>query len=214
MPKEPDGQAEARHPPPLPGSAVLSWRDVGYKNPIDQGSASIFQKLFFTYASAFLQRGKQNGLQVLDAGPLLSDSDRLSNLVAAYSKQFTKESSRVKNWRNSNRDLLLHSLLQSHATLMGLQSVLSLVEILFRLLSPVGLRQFIQWLRDYEDPDEAPQERYGWMWAGLLIAFQLCLLLTHHQLFFCGMRLGFLLKQQVRLLPARWCLQVHRETFL
>ena len=72
-----------------------------------------------------------------------------------------------------------------------------LLESIFRVLSTVGLRQFIRWLRDYEDPAKSPQERIGWMWACLLIGFQLGLALTHHQLFWYGMRLGFLLKQQV-----------------
>lgn len=180
--------------------AVLTWQEAAYPRSIDYDSASVLQKAFFTYASPFLERGKKSGLQVLDAGPLLSTTDRLSSLVATYSKQFANES-KLASARGSKRNALLHSLLRSHKALMIQQSGWVVLESLFRLLSPVGLRQLIRWLRAYEDPDQSPQERYGWMWAGLLIAFQLGLALTHHQLFWCGMRLGFLLKQQVFSFP-------------
>ena len=132
-------QHEAGHYHPV----VLSWQEAGYPRSVDYDSASIIKRTFFTYASPFLQRGKETGLAALDAGPLLSTTDRLSSLVASYSKQFNKQSVNASS-RRSERNVLLHSLLRSHSALMVQQLGWCSLESLFRVLSPVGLRQFIR----------------------------------------------------------------------
>lgn len=138
---------------------------------------------------------KTNHAWSFSAGPLLSDTDKLSHLVTKHSTQFEKEST-AASAKGSDHNVLLPSLLRSHTTLMLQQCGWTVLESLFRLLSPVGLRQFIMFLRAFENAEQEIEEWRGWMWACLLIGFQLGLALTHHQLFWTGMRFGFLLKQQ------------------
>lgn len=80
---------------------------------------------------------------------------------------------------------------------MLLQSCLTCSVSTFRVLSVVSFRQYIRWLRD-QDGAANKEAWYGWMWALLLIAFQLLMIFSQHQQIFFGMRLGLRLKQQVR----------------
>jgi ABC-type multidrug transport system fused ATPase/permease subunit len=194
MGKQEVAERTAHHIPEA--GTAMSWEAAGYPGSIDYDSASIISRALFTYAGPFLKRGKQNGLEVQDAGPLLSTADKLGHLEATYSKHFTKLS-HDKSFTRSGRNVFLHALLRAHAWLMLQLSTWAVLESLFRLLSPLCLRQFLHWLRDYENAEKQPQERVGWMWACLLILAQVGLALTHHQLFWYGMRFGFLLKQQV-----------------
>lgn len=175
---------------------ILSWREVGYKQPANYDEASLFSKTFFTWASPLLERGKNVGLSVEDAGPLLSGRDRVDHLVATFNEPYHKALSNVTEKGRKQRNAFLYAIFRSHLGYMLLQSAWTVLESAFRIGSPVALRQLVKWLSDYESP-KPTQDADGWMWAVLLCLFGVGLALAHHQLFWCGMRLGFQMKQQV-----------------
>ncbi len=64
-----------------------------------------------------------------------------------------------------------------------------------RVLSPLALRQFLQWLMN--DSISTLPEWQGWMWALCVSSGALALTLMHHQFFWVGMRMGYDMRQMV-----------------
>eukprot|EP00892_Ulva_mutabilis_P006809 jgi/Ulvmu1/44/UM001_0047.1 len=188
---------DSRHEPDVlhESEGILSWQEAGYKYPANYDEASIFSKTFFTWASPLLDRGKNVGLSVDDAGPLLSASDRVDHLVATFNQPYQQALSKVTPRGRKQRNAFLYAIFRSHLGYMLLQAFWTVLESAFRIGSPVALRQLVKWLSDYESP-KATDDADGWMWAVLLCLFGVGLALAHHQLFWCGMRLGFQMKQQ------------------
>jgi hypothetical protein len=175
---------------------LLSWQDAGYRRPLDYSSANIFLKATHSWASPLLIKGKAGKLGISDAGHLLSKRDRIRSLVATFTEKYDDEMSKAK--RITSRNAFMRAILRCHGQEMTLHSFWTVFESVFRLASPVALRFLVQWLKDYEDPDKDTDEGEGWLWASLLCVAGFALAASHHQLFWCGMRLGFGMKQQAR----------------
>lgn len=180
-------------------TGVQSWQDVGYKGPTNFDDSGLLGKTFFTWVSPLMERGKATGLSIEDAGPLLSARDRVDNLVARFNAPYTKELSKVSPQAKKQRNAFLYAVFRSHLGYMLLQCFWTALESAFRIGSPIALRQLVKWLSEYEDGEKDTDDAVGWMWAVLLCLFGVGLALGHHQLFWCGMRLGFKMKQQVLL---------------
>lgn len=198
--------AGSRHEPDKASQAqgVLSWQDAGYNGPTNFDQSGILGKTFFTWVSPLMERGKKTGLCAEDAGPLLSARDRVDRLVATFEAPYRKELSKVPAKAKKQRNAFLYAIFRSHLGYMLQQSFWTVLESGFRIGSPVALRQLVKWLSDYEDEETDTDDRDGWLWAVLLCLFGVGLALAHHQLFWCGMRLGFQMKQQVQ----------HHDSFL
>ena len=179
---------------------ILSWQEAGYKLPVNYDEASIFSKTWFTWASPLLERGKNAGLAVEDAGPLLSARDRVDHLVAAFNAPYHKALSKDNQKGRKQRNAFMYAIVHAHLGYMLLQSFWAVMESGFRIGAPIALRQLVKWLREYEKGANVEISE-GWMWAVLLCLFGVGLALAHHQLFWCGMRLGFQVKQQVSSVP-------------
>lgn len=190
----------SRHGPDVLEEAqgVRSWKEMGYKGPVNYDEGSLLGKTFYTWVSPLMERGKDPGLSEEDAGPLLSTRDRVDNLFAAFHAPYSKQLNRPSGKARKQRNAFLYAIFRSHLGDMLWQCFWTLLESAFRIGSPVALREFVKWLRDYEDVEQETDDADGWMWAALLCLFGVGLALAHHQLFWCGMRLGFQMKQQVR----------------
>lgn len=192
-------------------TGVQSWQDVGYKGPTNFDDSGIWGKTFFTWVSPIMERGKATGLSVEDAGPLLSARDRVDNLVSTFNAPYTRELSRTSSQAKKQRNAFLYAIVRSHLGYMLLQCFWTVLESAFRIGSPVALRQLVKWLSEYEDGEKDTDDAVGWMWAVLLCLFGVGLALGHHQLFWCGMRLGFQMKQQVLLRATGMIVNGHRR---
>lgn len=80
-----------------------------------------------------------------------------------------------------------------------MQSAWVLVETAARLLSPLALREFLRWLQSDAAAGAAAGGGLwrGWMWAVAVAAGGGSLTLIHHAFFWVGMRLGYVMRQQV-----------------
>jgi len=76
-----------------------------------------------------------------------------------------------------------------------LQYIQTPISSLCRLVSPVVLRQFLLWLQAY-GAGQNPIAWKGWGLAVLLGFGGFVMAILHHQLFFVGMRTGYLMRQQ------------------
>lgn len=68
----------------------------------------------------------------------------------------------------------------------------------FRVLTAIGFQQYLQWLQSDGERGAEGGVWYGWMWAGLLVFFQMAQVLCEHRQDWCGSRLGYRWTQQVR----------------
>jgi hypothetical protein len=182
--------------------AAGTWRALGYPRALDYDSNNLLMKLTHSWGSPLLVKGRKLPFTEADALPVLSPCDRIDAAVRRYEEHYDlhKEQGDVtkeKIKHNLSQNGFLLALLRAHASLMLLHSLWALLEMAFRVLSPYALRQLIRWLQRYDQKLPGTKERNGWMWAALVVLLGLGLTLAHHQLFWVGMRFGFVMKQQV-----------------
>ena len=189
-----DSKRERREP---------AWAAAGYSRPIDYGSSGLWARMSHSWVAPMLERGKRDGLVLGDSLPLLSECDHVEALVRGYEKGYSHEREQAEAKLAAEkvpfrRNGFLRALLRANAHRMALHCVWTACELAFRVLSPFALRQLVRWLQRYDAGAPGTEEATGWLWACMVIVFGLGLVLSHHQLFWVGMRLGFQLKQQAR----------------
>jgi hypothetical protein len=103
--------------------------------------------------------------------------------------------------RRSTRPPLLNAttatLIRLYYWEFAVHSAWVLVETGIRLLAPLALREFLRWLQRAGAPGAGAPVWVGWMWALAVAACGAGLTLTHHVFFWIGMRLGYVMRQQV-----------------
>ena len=194
---EPSGQ-DSSDAKPRPGS----WRDLGYPRPVAYNSVNVWLRYTHTWGAPLLARGRKGPFDERDALPLLHGSDRVEVAVrefdAAYSVDKEQVGARAPGARSAwRRNGFLYALLRVHTGELIGQCAWALIEIASRVLAPYALRQLVRWLILYSEGQDM-EERTGWLWVAAVSALGLLVTISHHQLFWIGMRLGFRLKQQVR----------------
>jgi hypothetical protein len=117
-------------------------------------------------------------------------------LTCRYAREEAAESKRA---HKGARNLFSFTLLRVHLPDMAVQGSLTVFVSMFRVLSAVGFRGYIRWLKQAKGNSNT-DDGWGWMWALLLIAFQVLQIMCQHKQIWCGMRMGLHLKQEVRAL--------------
>ena len=178
------------------------WRQVGYSRPVDYDSCNVLLQATHSWGSPLLVKGRKGQFELTDALPLLSKKDHIHAAVQTYERHYSRDQERRDATRDRSSDGVarngfLVAILRSHIREMALHSFWAVFELAFRVLSPWALRELVRWLQTYDADKSSVREGDGWLWASLVVLFGLGLVLSHHQLFWVGMRLGFGMKQQV-----------------
>ena len=180
-----------------------AWQAYGYPRPIDFDRSNVLLKATHTWGAPLLQRGRKSEFALGDAAPLLSEQDHIAHAVRTYERRYSRDRERAASkrggaaaqdsiWRNG----FARAILRSHVPEMLLHSFWAAAEVAFRVLSPFALRGLVRWLQQYDSDKESVSQGTGWLWASLVVVFGAGLALSHHQLFWVGMRMGLGMKQQ------------------
>eukprot|EP00959_Pyramimonas_sp_CCMP1952_P367406 7695365-Pyramimonas_sp.AAC.1 len=159
------------------------------KNIDDVG---IWSKIIFGWVSPALRLGYDASLEQHHVDQMFSRHDKSQRLCEqlelATRKYMFKE-------ENQQQKYGIHmALLSTHRATMLRQSGLIAVESLVKLAAPLFLKRFLELLTEADDSsagDSSNRTTDLWTFAGLISATALILGVTHHQLFWSSMRLGF-----------------------
>lgn len=145
-------------------------------------------------------RSGRGRMTIARAPAIRSVHRRLGCMLCRYACE--EEAAQSKSSAKETRNLFLYTLLRCNIRLMIVQSALAACVSLCRVLTAVGFRQYVRWLltQEGDETEGGPPSGwwYGWMWAGLLIVFQIGSVVGQNQQFWCGSRLGHRWTQQVR----------------
>lgn len=183
------------------------WQQVGYTHSADFAQANLWGKISHDWVSQLMELGRAGCLAVQHALPLLSECDIVTNCVrrydALYNRQHEQEDSREQRLHgHARRNGFQSAILRAQTRAFLMHSGFALIEVTLRVTAPLLLRGLIQWLEDYDSAGAAPEEYLGWAWAIAFGCTGIFMTLVHHQLFWVGMRMGYVMKQQVRTLSA------------
>jgi hypothetical protein len=197
--------SSAEHGGKSAAEAVLArdsdaWKAAGYPRPMDYDTNNVLHKALHSWITPLLRRGRTSAFAVGDALPLLSPQDDISALVGRLAQRYSLNDELDASAKGgSRRNGIWWALLAAHAPEMLLHTFWLLFEMCFRLSTPFALLKFVKWLREWDEDDPGASESQGWMWAALVCVLSTGLAMSHHQLFWVGMRMGYGMKQQVRL---------------
>jgi hypothetical protein len=182
--------------------AAPRWQQAGYTRPADYDSSNLLIKISHSWGAELLERGRKAGLTPDDALPLLSKQDQVYSLVRRYGAgygvhQAAQQAKGALGREKILQNGFLHTIVTAHISSLALHSFYTALELAFRVLSPFALRQLVMWLQHYDAKKPGTKEGFGWLWTALVIVFGFGLIISHHQLFWVGMRMGFQMKQQV-----------------
>lgn len=172
------------------------------------GGAGLISRLCWTWVTPLVQRGWAETLEEDDARYLVPQKDEAERLAAQFDEEYKKtleaRASRAARAAAAGRrpprplfNATTAALLRIYYWEFAVQSLWVVVETGVRLLSPLALREFLRWLQADAAPGQGPPVWRGWMWALAVTAGGCGMTLIHHLFFWVGMRLGFVMRQQV-----------------
>lgn len=139
-----------------------------------------------------------------DAEFLVPRADEAESLAAAFDAKYEQvlrerrdSLARGRRRARSAVNATTEALVRLHAWQCAWQSAWVLIETAARLLSPLALREFLRWLQRDAAGGASGDAWRGWMWAVAVAAGGGSLTLIHHVFFWIGMRLGYVMRQQV-----------------
>ncbi|KAG2488022.1 hypothetical protein HYH03_013329 [Edaphochlamys debaryana] len=214
-------------PPPGAGASIPEGGTSEPLVAPSYSAVSWISRTFFSYVDPLLDRAAKGPLEEDDVEWIPPESDKAENLSVKFEREYAKVKARYapvdadpgpagpsgtaapgpgskgqgpgqarRAQRRPWTTITGITLLRLYWGQMILESLWVLVEVAQRLGTPVALREFLRWLQAY-DAGENPPEWRGWVMAGVLGLCGSTMIIIHHQLFWIGMRNGFLMRQQV-----------------
>ncbi|GBF93736.1 hypothetical protein Rsub_06068 [Raphidocelis subcapitata] len=186
---------------PQASAVARAWHWlVGDKAQPGLGGASLVSKVCWGWVNPLIAKGWAGELGEDDARFLVPPGDEVEPLAAAFDAEY-RAVKQARAARRSKRPPLLNTttatLIRLYYFEFAVHSIWVLIETAVRLLAPVALREFLRWLQRAGAPGASEPAWVGWMWALAVAACGAALTLTHHVFFWIGMRLGYVMRQQV-----------------
>ncbi|KIZ02657.1 hypothetical protein MNEG_5307 [Monoraphidium neglectum] len=167
------------------------------------GGAGIWSRICWTWVNPLINKGWAETLEEDDARFLVPARDEVEPLAARFESKYEQilKARTARRARGVTRAPLVNATTEALLRIFWLEfiwhSFWALVETAARVLSPLALREFLRWLQRDAADGAAEADWRGWLLALAVLAGGGSLTLIHHVFFWVGMRLGYIMRQQV-----------------